>query len=222
MLRNILQAKFDKILVPIAGRVLVPEEAERVAFVSFFNESLHHELSHGLGPGIITVDGEEKEVRLLLKEHYSTMEEAKADVMGMYNIMALVEKGEMDASIMDSLVPTYVAGLFRSARFGVEEAHGQGVVSQFNYLLEKGALEIDDEGRFSSNVEIFPEAIENLLNEMTMLQALGDYEGTAAFLEKYGHPSETLLEAFGRLKDVPVDIRPQYPSADQLLMEASG
>ena len=220
MLRNILQAKFDQILVPIAQRVLVPEEADRVAFVSFFNESLHHELSHGLGPGMITLDGEEIEVRMALKEHYSTMEEAKADVMGIYNILALVEKGEMDASILESLVPTYVAGLFRSARFGVEEAHGQGVVSQFNYLLEKGALEINEEGQFSSNAEIFSGAIQDLLNEMTMLQALGDYDGTVAFLEKYGHPSETLLEAFGRLKEVPVDIRPNYPSADQLLAQA--
>ena len=221
MLRNILQAKFDKILVPIAERVLVPEEAARVAFESFFNESLHHELSHGLGPGIITRDGVETEVRLLLKEHYSTMEEAKADVMGIYNILALVEKGEMDKVILDSLVPTYVAGLFRSARFGVEEAHGQGVVSQFNYLLEKGALELNDEGLFRSVPEKFPGALRDLLHDMTMLQALGDYEGTVAFLEKYGHPSPTLLEAFGRLKDLPVDIRPQYPSAHQLLMEAA-
>ena len=221
MLRNVLQAKFDKILVPIAQRVLVPEEAERVAFESFFNESLHHELSHGLGPGIITKDGEEIEVRMALKEHYSTMEEAKADVMGIYNILALVEKGEMDVEILDSLVPTYVAGLFRSARFGVEEAHGQGVVSQFNYLLERGALEIDEEGRFRSNSEIFPGAMRDLLNEMTMLQAMGDYEGTAQFLRRYGHPSETLLAAFGRLKDVPVDIRPYYPSAERLLAEAS-
>ena len=219
MLRNILQAKFDKILVPIAERVLVPEDAERVAFEAFFNESLHHELSHGLGPGIITIDGEEKEVRLLLKEHYSTMEEAKADVMGIYNILALVEKGEMPAELLDSLEVTYVAGLFRAARFGVEEAHGQGVVSQFNYLLEMGALEVDEEGRFRSVSEKFPGAMRDLLHDMTMLQALGDYDGTVAFLEKYGHASPTLLEAFSRLKDVPVDIRPQYPSAEKLLSE---
>ncbi len=161
------------------------------------------------------------EVRLELKELYSTLEEAKADVMGVYDILALIEEGEMDASILDSLVPTYVAGLFRSARFGVEEAHGQGVVSQFNYLMERGALVLDEEGRFSSIPEIFPGAIRDLLNEMTMLQALGDYEGTVEFLRKYGHPSETLLAAFGRLKDVPVDIRPLYPSADRLLADAA-
>jgi len=207
-------------LVPIGERVLVPEDFERLAFEAFFNESLHHELSHGLGPGLITKDGKETEVRLELKEHYSTMEEAKADVMGIYNILALIDKGEMPNELRDSLEVTYVAGLFRSARFGVEEAHGQGVVSQFNYLLEKGALELDDEGRFRCVSEKFPGAIRDLLNEMTMLQALGDYEGTVAFLEKYGHPSPTLLDAFSRLEDVPVDIRPRYPSAKKLLAEA--
>jgi hypothetical protein len=213
MLRNILQAKFDKILVPIAERVLASEDLSRVSFDAFFNESLHHELSHGLGPGLIQVDGRDTEVRLELKDLYSTMEEAKADVMGIYNILALIEKGVMPEELRDSLEVTYVAGLFRSARFGVHEAHGQGVVSQFNYLLEKGALEVDAEGRFHAVSERFPSTIETLLTEMLMLQANGDYEGTAAFLETYGQASEPLLKAIGRLDDVPVDIRPSYPQA---------
>ena len=100
--------------------------------------------------------------------------------------------------------------------------HGQGVISQFNYLLEKGALELNEEGLFRSVPDVFPDALRELLHDMTMLQALGDYEGTVAFLEKYGHPSETLLAAFGRLKDLPVDIRPQYPSAHELLATAGG
>ncbi len=213
MLRNILRAKFDKILVPIAERVLAPEDLSRVSFDAFFNESLHHELSHGLGPGLITVDGRDTEVRLELKELYSTMEEAKADVMGTYNILALIEKGVMPKELRETLEATYVAGLFRAARFGVHEAHGQGVVSQFNYLLEKGALEVDAEGRFHAVSEEFPGAIETLLNEMLMLQANGDYEGTAKFLETYGQASEPLLEAIDRLDDVPVDIRPSFPQA---------
>ena len=213
MLRNILRAKFDKILVPIAERVLAPEDAARVSFDAFFNESLHHELSHGLGPGTIEIDGRETEVRLELKELYSTMEEAKADVMGTYNILALIDKGVMPEDLRETLEATYVAGLFRAARFGVHEAHGQGVVSQFNYLLEKGALEVDSEGLFHAVSERFPSAIEALLEEMLMLQARGDYEGTAAFLETYGRASEPLLKAIGRLDDVPVDIRPSYPQA---------
>jgi hypothetical protein len=213
MLRNMLRAKFDKLLVPIAERLLVPEDLERVSFDAFFAESLHHELSHGLGPGLITLDGRETEVRKELEDLHSVMEEAKADVMGIYNIMALAERGELAPEVLASLEPTYVAGLFRAARFGVHEAHGRGVISQFNYLLDKGALEIDGEGRFRSVSEVFPQAIRDLLAEMLMLQALGDYEGTQAFLEAYGHPRRELLDAIARLDDLPVDILPVYTTA---------
>jgi hypothetical protein len=217
MLRNVLRAKYDQILVPIAERVLVPEDLDDISFDAFFAESLHHELSHGLGPGKISVDGRETEVRLELKELYSTLEEAKADVMGVYNILALIEKGEIAAELGKSLVPTYVAGLFRSARFGLHEAHGRGVVSQFNYLLEKGALEVDEEGRFRAVSEKFARGVEDLLHEMLMLQANGDYEGTRGFLESYGRASEALVAAIDQLGEVPVDILPVYAQAGQLM-----
>jgi hypothetical protein len=213
LLRNVLRAKYDQILVPIGERVLAPEDAQRVSFDAYFNEVLHHELSHGLGPGLITVDGRQTEVRLELRDLYSTLEEAKADVMGIYNILALIEKGEMPQELRRTLEPTYVAGLFRAARFGVHEAHGQGVVSQFNYLLEKGALEVDASGRFRAVSEKFPAAIGDLLHDMLMLQATGDYEGTASFLETYGKATRPLLDAIARLEDVPVDIRPSFPQA---------
>lgn len=216
MLRNMLRAKYDKLLVPIAERVLVPEDVERVSFDAFFAESLHHELSHGLGPGLIVVDGRETEVRKELKDLYSVLEEAKADVMGIYNIMALAERGEISETVKSTIEPTYVAGLFRSARFGVHEAHGRGVISQFNYLLDHGALEIDEEGRFRSVSEVFPTIVSDLLTEMLMLQALGDYEATQQFLDTYGHPRQQLLDAIARLDDVPVDILPLYVTAEDL------
>ncbi|MFP3939905.1 MAG: dipeptidyl-peptidase 3 family protein [Acidobacteriota bacterium] len=210
LLRNVMRAKYDQILVPIAGRVLASEDRDRVSFAAYLDEVLHHELSHGLGPGKITLDGRETEVRLELKDLYSTLEEAKADVMGIYNILALIEEGQMPAELRETLEPTYVAGLFRSARFGVHEAHGQGVVTQFNYLMEKGALEIDEEGRFRTVPERFPGAIRDLLHEMLMLQATGDYQGTAEFLGGYGEPTKPLLDALARLEDVPVDVKPVY------------
>jgi hypothetical protein len=217
MLRNVLRAKYDKILVPIAERVLAADQVDSTSFEAFFAESLHHELSHGLGPGKITLDGRDTEVRLELKDLYSTLEEAKADVMGIYNILALIEKGEIAAELRDTLEATYVAGLFRSARFGVHEAHGRGVISQFNYLLEKGALEVDEEGRFRAVSENFAQGITDLLTDMLMLQATGDYEGTARFLDTYGRPSPSLLGAIDRLEDVPVDVRPIYTTAEELL-----
>jgi len=215
LLRNIMRAKYDQILVPIAQRVLAPGDVDRVSFDAYFNNVLHHELSHGLGPGKITVDGRKTEVRLELKEHYSTLEEAKADVMGIYNILALIDDGEMPEALRDHLEPTYVAGLFRAARFGVQEAHGQGVVAQLNYLMDKGAIEVDDQGRFHTVSETFPGAIRDLLHDMLMLQARGDYEGTGAFLEQYGQPTEALMNALGKLKDLPVDVKPEYVSASE-------
>jgi Peptidase family M49 len=210
LLRNTMRAKYDTILIPIAQRVLDPAQVKDVSFEAYFDEVLHHELSHGLGPGTITKNGKKTEVRLELKDLYATLEEAKADVMGVYNILALIDRGEMPATLRRSLEPTYVAGLFRSARFGLDEAHGQGVVAQFTYLLEKGALAVDKDGRVRAVSEKFPGALKDLLRDMLMLQANGDYEGTKRFLDTYGKPPQAMRDAIARLKDVPVDIRPVY------------
>ena len=191
--------------------MLDPEQVKDVSFDAYFNEVLHHELSHGLGPGTITVNGRKTEVRLELKELFSTLEEAKADVMGVYNILALIEQGDMPATLRHSLEPTYVAGLFRSARFGVDEAHGQGVVAQFNYLMEKGAL-VDRRQR----------ALPRRLREVPRRPSAtccttcwssrrnGDYEGTKQFLDTYGKPTQAMRDAIARLNAVPVDIKPEY------------
>lgn len=210
LLRNTMRAKYDTILMPIAERVLDPAQVKDVSFDAYFDEVLHHELSHGLGPGTITKNGKKTEARLELKEHYATLEEAKADVMGVYNILALIERGEMPATLRRTLEPTYVAGLFRSARFGLDEAHGQGVVAQFTYLLEKGALAVDANGRVRVVSEKFPGALRDLLHDMLMLQAAGDYEGTKRFLDTYGKPPQAMRDGIARLQDVPVDIRPVY------------
>ena len=212
LLHNFMRAKYEKILLPIADRVLDPAQVKDVSFDAYFNEVLHHELSHGLGPGKIKVNGRETEVRLELKDLFATLEEAKADVMGVYNVLALIEQKEMPAALRHALEPTYVAGLFRAARFGVDEAHGQGVVAQFTYLQRKGALQVNAQGRVHAVSEKFPGAIRDLLHDMLMLQATGDYEGTKKFLDTYGKPSQALRDAIGRLKDVPVDIRPVYPA----------
>jgi hypothetical protein len=213
ILRNVLRAKYEKILLPIAERVMAPEDVERVSFDAFLSETLHHELSHGLGPGLITVDGRETEVRLELRDLYSTLEEAKADVMGTYDTLALAKKGLIDQRVVDTLEPTYLAGLFRSARFGLHEAHGRGTVSQFNYLLEKGALEVGEDGLFRTVSEKFPGAIRDLLNAMLLLQATGDYDGTKEFLDTYGKASTELEAAIAKLEELPVDVRPSYPQA---------
>lgn len=210
LLRNVMRAKYESCLVPLAQRVLAPEDAQAVSFDAYFNEILHHELSHGLGPGTITVGDRKTEVRKELKELYSTLEEAKADVMGVYNILALIEEGVMPAALRRSLEPTYVAGLFRAARFGLDEAHGRGVVAQFTFLLSHGALEIDGEGRVRLVSARFPDALRQLLHDILSLQAAGDYDGARRFLDTYGRPPDAMRERIARLADLPVDIRPIY------------
>ena len=211
MLKNVIQAKYDGILVPIARRVLPEDEVDRVDVGAFFQFTLHHELSHGLGPGLIEIDGRQTEVRLELKDLDSALEEAKADVLGVYNIYALVDRGVMDPEILEHLPWTYTAGMFRSTRFGVAEAHGLGVVIQTNYLLEKGAVEIDGDGRFRPVPGQFRDAFRDLAAEILMIQAMGDYDGARDLVDRYGEVHPAMRSALDELGDIPVDIDPIYP-----------
>ncbi len=213
LLKNVMQAKYEGILVPIAQAVMPADEVERVSFEAFFQFTLHHELSHGIGPGQITVDGRSTEVRLELKELYSAFEEAKADVLGVYDIYGLVEKGVMEPEILESLPWTYTAGIFRTTRFGVAEAHGLGMVFQTNYLLEKGAVEVTPEGKFRPVPELFEETFRGLAHELLMIQAAGDYDGALAFVDKYGAVHPAMVTAIEALAAIPVDIDPNYPFA---------
>ena len=213
LLKNVMKAKYDGILVPIAEAVMPADEVDRVSFEAFFQFTLHHELSHGIGPGQITVDGRPTEVRLELKDLYSAFEEAKADVLGVYDIYALVEKGIMDPAILESLPWTYTAGIFRTTRFGVAEAHGLGMVLQTNFLMEKGAVEITPDGKFRPVPEVFESAFRDLAHELLMIQALGDYDAAVAFAETYGDVNPAMLSALESLASIPVDIDPSFPFA---------
>ena len=210
MLKNIIRAKYEAVLTPIAEEILPEAERSHLYFDSYFNFILFHELSHGLGPGMITVDGEETEVRLELKDLYSAFEEAKADVAGVYNLYLLTDKGVMDSEIATHLPWTFVAGLFRSGRFGTSSAHGQGVVMQLNYLVEKGAVEITEEGWFRPVPDYFRAGIRDLAHELLMIQALGDYEAAQAFHSRYMVVTPQIQQAYDQLKSIPVDVDPIY------------
>ena len=215
MLKNVIEAKYHAVLVPIAERIMDPSHVERVEMEAYFDFVLHHELSHGLGPGKLVIDGRETEVRLELKDLYSPLEEAKADVLGMYDMYALVDKGVLPERKVENLSWTVVPGLFRSARFGVTEAHGLGVVCQFNYLAEKGALDISDDGKFAPVESKWRQAVTDLARELLMLQANADYDAAKAWVEKYGTVSPGMQRALDALDDVPVDIRPIYVAAGE-------
>ncbi|MCB9399227.1 MAG: hypothetical protein H6510_15540 [Acidobacteria bacterium] len=212
MLKNVMHAKYDQILIPIGQRVLAEDQRALLNFDYFFNEVLFHELSHGLGPGTITVDGQETTVSARLQETYSKIEEGKADIMGVYNLLFLMERGDMPAADRDKLLATYFAGLFRSMRFGVHESHGGGAAFQYNYLKEMGAFSYNAESKsYSVNFEKMVEATRSLVNKVCMIQALGDYDAAKAFLAQYAIMPEEVKAITDGFADIPVDIKPIYP-----------
>ena len=211
MLKNIHEAKFEKLLEPIAEVVLAEDQLENVTFDGFFNHTLMHEMSHGVGPGFITIDGRKTEVKKELKETYSTMEEAKADILGILNNILMIEKEVYPKEFEKEIYATFLAGIFRSVRFGIDEAHGGANAIIYNYLLENGAFEFNEEAeKVSVNYDKVYEGVKDLANKLLMIQATGDYEGAKAMIEKYGVNSESMKILRDKLSDLPVDIKPVY------------
>jgi hypothetical protein len=219
LLKNMMRAKYDAILVPIAERAIPSDRMSDVDFDTYYHFVLFHELCHGLGPGRIVVDGRETEVRLELKDLYATLEEAKADVMGAWALHLLADKGLMEASIASQLPWTFVPGLLRSARFGITEAHALGVICQFTYLMEKGALVQTPEGRLAPVPALWFQSITELTHDLTMLQALGDYDTAKAWVDKYGQVPAGMQKILDSLADIPVDVDPIYTAVPQQLSQ---
>jgi len=212
MLRNMCRAKFEKILQPIAGKVLAPDMLPLVTFEAYFNHILLHEFSHGLGPGRITLpDGSETTSDKALRENHSVIEEAKADVVGQYNFYYLVGEGFYEGRLEMETAVTFLAGFFRSVRFGAESAHGRANMIAFNYLKEKGAyLQDDATGLWSVDIEKAKSAVKDLSTEILMLQAMGDYGGSREFIERYGEMGQGVKDSLARLGDIPIDILPRF------------
>lgn len=211
MLKNISHAKFDQILKPIAAKVLAADQLNRLSFDAYFNHTLMHEVSHGLGPGFIQKDGQRTTVNLLLKDLYSTIEEAKADVLGMYNTLFLVDRGVLPAELSRTALVTFLAGIFRSVRFGVHEAHGRANLIAFNYLLDGGAYLHDPAtGTFRVDLKKAPGVIRSLAHDLLMIEAEGDYLAAKKMVAELGHLRPEMEAALKKLGDIPVDIVPEF------------
>jgi hypothetical protein len=214
MLKNVQDAKFNKTLIPISRVVLDPAQQKDLAFDAFFTHILMHELMHGLGPHNINVGGQATTVRLQLKDQYSAIEEAKADMTGLWALQYLIDKGVIDKSMQRTLYTTNLASMFRSVRFGITEAHGRGVAMQFNYLSDEGAIKFNDRnGTFSVDEAKIREAVRKLTHELMTIEAEGSYEKAKALLDKYAVIRPQMKSAFDKLNNVPVDIEPIFPLA---------
>ncbi len=212
ILANVLGAKYDRILAPMAGAVLVPDQARLVTKKYMTNETLFHELSHSLGPGTISVGGRQTTVNAELKDQYSASEEAKADVMGVYNILYMMKRGELPAAEREQALATYFVGIFRAVRFGTDEAHGRGAAMQYSYLKEKGAFRWDEgAGRFRVDYDRMEAGLRELLAELIRLQGNGDYAGTKAFFDRHARLDERARSVLAKTSHIPTDIQPVYP-----------
>lgn len=212
ILSNVLAAKYEGILKPIASRVLVADQAALVSQKYMTLETLFHELSHSLGPGSIVVDGRATTVSAELKDIGGTAEEAKADVMGAWNILFMMDKGEIPTAERPQLFATYLAGIFRAARWGDEEAHGRGAALQYGYLKAKGAFVYDPSlKRFRVDNAKMEAGMRDLVADIVKLQGDGDYAGMVAFFDRYAHLDDDARGVIATLKDIPVDIAPVYP-----------
>jgi hypothetical protein len=216
MLKNVQQAKFDKVLVPISRQVLAAADQKNVDFEAFFTHTLMHELMHGLGPQTIEVGGRKTTVRLELKDTYAAIEEAKADISGLWALQQLVDKGVLDRALERTMYTTYLASAFRSVRFGIDEAHGKGQALQLNFLVDAGAFRMAVEGTTSVDAARVKDAVTALTRELMTLQAEGSYAKAKAILDRLGLIRPETQRVLDRLKDVPVDVEPRFVSVDQL------
>jgi len=216
MLKNVQEAKFKAILTPIAARVLDPSQRSLLAFEPFFTHILAHELMHGLGPHGITVGGTKTTVRQAMRELGSAFEEAKADIAGLFALQYLIDKGVVDKSTERQMYVTYLAGMFRSVRFGIHEAHGKGMALQFNYLCDYGAILADSSaGTFRVDVDRMKTAARELTGLIMTIQAEGSYEKAKELLDRLAVVRPVMQQTLDRLNEIPIDIAPSFPLSNE-------
>ncbi|MGE5049597.1 MAG: dipeptidyl-peptidase 3 family protein [Deltaproteobacteria bacterium] len=218
MLKNVQQAKFDKTLLPISRAALAAADRRNVSFDAFFTHIVMHELMHGLGPHR-TAQG--TTVRMAMQEAGSALEEAKADISGLFALQRLVDKGALDKGLERTMYVTFLASAFRSIRFGTNEAHGRGVALQLNSLLDDGAVRVAADGTFAVVPEKIKQAVAKLAGEIMTLQASGDVARAREWLTKMGVVRPEVKRVLDKLTSVPVDIEPRFTAAEKLLGEAA-
>jgi hypothetical protein len=230
MLKNIQEAKFKATLVPISRVVLASADQKDVNFDLFFTHIVAHELTHGLGPHQIKVNGRDTNPRQELKGLYSAIEEAKADITGLFALqylMSQADRGALQISIPHGpeaerrLYTTYLASSFRTLRFGLQDAHARGMAMQFNFFLDKGAYVANADGTFNVNLEKIKSAVRDLDHDLLTAEAQGDYNAAQTMLSRYSVIRPEVQRAMDRLKSLPTDIEPIFVTADAITGQRS-
>ena len=211
-LKNIQEAKYNKVLVPISKKVLAGEEAGHISFYAYFTETLLHEISHVFGVNYVTLeDGARTTVNKALADKYSAIEECKATIVGMHNVPFLIEKGLIPKEKEREIYITYLSGMFRSIRFGAHEAHGLGTLMQLNYHRETGAFQYDPATRkFRVDLDKIKDSITEMAKKILVLEGDGNYDNAVTFIAKYGVVDSVIQGLLDSLSDIPVDIEPIF------------
>jgi hypothetical protein len=205
-LKNAMRAKFDKIMLPIADQLIVPEQRKHITFDAFFANTMFHEVAHGLGiKNTITGKGT---VRQSLQEHASALEEGKADILGLYMVEQLLNKGEITEGTIEDYYITFMAGIFRSVRFGASSAHGKANMIRFNFFKEQGAFSKNEQGLYKVNMDKMAVAMKNLSNLILTLQGDGDYQKVDQLIATHGDIKAELQADLEKLSqaNIPVDV----------------
>jgi hypothetical protein len=225
MLKNVQEAKFHSVLLPIARKMLAKNAMTDVSFELFFTHIVAHELMHGLGPHQIKVDGNDTNPRLQLKDLYSAIEEAKADVTGLFALQYMMDHAKemgltkvlpYDDAAQRQLYTTFLASSFRSLRFGLSDAHGKGMAVQFNYLTDKGGFVQHADGTFSVDMKKIKAAVADLDHDLLTIEAQGDYNAAKKMLDELGVIRPNVKRALDGLKGIPTDIEPIFVTAEEL------
>lgn len=225
MLKNVQQAKFKSTLTPIARLVLRPADQRDVDFDSFFTHILAHEITHGLGPHSTRQNGQASTPRQDLKEAYSTIEEAKADITGLYVLAYMMDKGQLQGTLGQGaaaerkLYTTFLASAFRTLHFGLTDSHARGMAIQVNYLLDKGGFVSHGDGTFAVDFKKIRQAVTDLDREFLTIEATGDYARAKEMMRQYVVIRPDVQKALDKMRAVPNDIRPEFKTATSLLAQ---
>jgi hypothetical protein len=207
--KNFMDARVNYVILPIAKRLLREDEASLASAEGYLATTMMHEISHGLGPAYARKTTGRVDIRESIGPTYSALEEAKADIVGLLGLKWLVDRGDLPKEKLDGYYASEVAGIFRTVRFGVAEAHGRAEIMEFNYFSEHGTIQRDTgSGRYSIDFERMPEQVTALAKELLEQEATGDRERAEAWFDKYGSVPPELMKALEAVSDVPVDIEP--------------
>jgi Peptidase family M49 len=218
--KNFMDARVSYVILPVARKLMEPEQAAKVSGEGYLLTTIMHEICHGLGPAFARTSSEKSagkvDIREAIGPGFSGLEEAKADVTGMFALKWLVDHDALPKEKLEEYYASYVGGVFRTVRFGTAEAHGQAEMMEFNYLSERGAIRRNANGRYAIGYEKMPGALANLAKELLEIEATGDRSRAENWFKKYGTMPEELKTSLKAASDIPVDIDPVFSFADRV------